>query len=245
MKHVLAAAPHGAGPTQRFFARMNAKAATADLYIYDVIGDYWGGVTAKAVADCLDKAKGAKTLNVFINSPGGDVFESMAIYNLIKRFDGQKNVHIDGLAASGGSVVAMAGDKIITAHNAMWMIHNAWGVAIGEKKDMLKAAEKLEQIGVIMYETYAKRTGQKVADIQGWCDAETWMDAKTAKERGFSDETSEDEGATESAMASFSILDSYKNTPDALRVKARHTSVKLAEMDMHVTKIRRAGPTAR
>lgn len=162
---------------------------TADLYIYDQIGsDWWSeGITAKAVADALVQAKGAKTLNVFINSPGGDVFEGVTIYNEIRRFDGTKVVHIDGIAASAASMIAMAGDEIAIAHNATIMIHEPWGIAIGNADEMRDTAALLDKISDdSVLESYA-RTGQSKEQLKEWMKAETWMNAGESVERRFAD----------------------------------------------------------
>lgn len=174
----------------------NKAAESADLFIYDVIGeDFWtgGGVTPKGIAAALEEVKGVKTLNVFINSPGGSIFDGKAIYNQLVRFDAQKVVTVDGIAASAASFIAMAGDKIITAQGATWMIHNGIGGAYGFAKDLRAVADVLDLESENIVGIYAKRTKQSPADLHAWMDAETWMDAATAKARGFSDETAEDE----------------------------------------------------
>lgn len=178
--------------------------ATASLYIYQVIGtDWWTGegVTAQAVADLLDGLKGVKTLNIFINSEGGDVFEAKAIYTNLKRFAGEKVVHIDGLAASAATFIAMAGDKIITAPEASWMIHEAWGGAMGEAADLRAYADLLDMQNADLASIYAKRTGGTVDDMRALMAATTWMTAADAKARGFTDEISGDSGDDAKASA--------------------------------------------
>lgn len=202
----------------RFFAKANPTTKTADLYIYDQIGKSpWGdgGVGATDVKDALIEAKGSKTLNVYMNSPGGDVFEGVAIYSQLARFDGEIVVHVDGLAASAASVIAMAGTKIVTAFNGEWMIHNPWAFTMGQASDMRKAADMLDQVAETMIETYARRTKAKRDDIKSWMEAETWMDAETAKERGFTDEITEEKKLGADAKA-FAMLGNFKNKPPSL-----------------------------
>lgn len=178
-----------AGLERRFNFKVKDKAAIGELYLYDVIGvDWFGGVGAKDVAAALDSMKECKQLNIYINSPGGDVFEATAIYNLLDRFEGKKTCYIDGLAASAASYIPMVAEKIITAHNAQWMIHNPWSMAYGEAEDFRKAAEMLDQTRDIIAKTYQRKTKQKMDDIVAWMDAETWMTADVAKERKFTDE---------------------------------------------------------
>lgn len=169
------------------------------LYIYESIGvDWWngGGVTGKSVVQALDemKAAGAKAVDIYINSPGGDIFEAKAIYAALRRFDGERKVHVDGIAASAASFVAMAGDTIVTQPAATWMIHevraSAWGATAAEAR---KLAEVLDLENNTFAETYAKRTGQTVKDVLGWMSAEAWMNAAQAKERGFTDEIAEED----------------------------------------------------
>jgi ATP-dependent Clp protease protease subunit len=117
-----------------FFAK--AKGKTGDLYIYEDIGSGWfGGIGPNDVKEALDEVGSVDTLNIYINSPGGSVFDGMAIYNQLKRFAARKVVHIDGIAASIASVIAMAGDEIVCAPNAMMMIHDPFGIAAGTAKD--------------------------------------------------------------------------------------------------------------
>lgn len=170
------------------------KGEVGSLYVYEVIGyDWWtgGGVTAKQVVDALEQMKGAKKLNIYINSPGGDIFEAKAIFANIRRFDAERIVHVDGIAASAASYIAMAGDKIITNPAATWMIHDVWARASGTAADHRALADVLDMENKSFAETYAKRTGQKVEDVLAWMTAETWMSASEAKERGFTDEIAE------------------------------------------------------
>lgn len=228
---------------RRFFARVAAKAGTktGSLYIYDVIGDGWfGGVSPKAVADALEEMGKVDVLDIFINSPGGNVFDANAIYENIKRHTAKKIVHVDGLAASAASVLAMVGDEVITSAGAMWMIHDPWSVAIGSKADMLQAAEMLDKVRGTLVDRYAARTKQGKKQISDWMEVETWMSAAEAKERGFTDSVTDDEEVeeTEEANGALAFLDNYKNTPAALRKKSRDPRTLLAHMDMKVAALK-------
>lgn len=170
--------------------------SAAELFIYDDIGgmDLWTGeegVTAKKVADAISAIGGAKRLDIFINSGGGDIFEAKAILAQLSRFKGQKVVHIDGIAASAATLIAMGGDRIITAPAATWMIHEVSAVAYGRAVDLRSLADLLDIENKTFAETYASRTGSKLEDVLAWMSAETWMNAEEAKARGFTDEISE------------------------------------------------------
>jgi ATP-dependent Clp protease, protease subunit len=208
------------------FCRMSASSPNVgELHIYDAIGRgfFFDGITASSIVKALEGVKDCKELHVRINSPGGDVFEGVAIYNAIKRFPAPKTCFVDGVAASMASIIALAGDRVETAANGMWMIHEPSGGAIGRADDLRKAAERIEAIRAVMVDTYVERTGQKREDVEAWMAAETWMDAKLAKERGFTNDIAGEERAT-AFHAGFSILAEYRNTPESLRAAAMAAS---------------------
>ncbi|HYG07661.1 MAG TPA: head maturation protease, ClpP-related [Stenotrophomonas sp.] len=160
------------------------------ISIYDVIGyDYWtgDGVTAKRIAAAL-RGMGAGPVTVNINSPGGDMFEGLAIYNLLREHDGEVTVKVLGLAASAASVIAMAGDKIQIARAAFLMIHNAWVMAVGNRHDLEEVAATLKPFDDAMASIYAAQTGQDSAAMAKLMDRETWIAGEAAVEDGFADE---------------------------------------------------------
>jgi ATP-dependent Clp protease protease subunit len=190
--------------TKRPLFEAKKEGDRAQLYIYEAIGqDFWTGegVTAKRVRDALAGFADAKVLDVFINSPGGDIFEAKAIHSQLLRFAGEKVIHVDGIAASAATFIAMAGDKIITAATATWMIHEVSAIAFGRAEDMRAMADLLEKENCIYAETYAKRTGGKVDEILALMNAETWMNAEEAKASGFTDEIADAETQPEAAAA--------------------------------------------
>lgn len=168
----------------------NAKEKSADIYIYQDIGEGWfDGFTAKDFADNLKKMGEVDTLNVFINSPGGDVFDGVAIYNILKRHKAKIIVEIDALAASIASVIAMAGNTIRMADNALMMIHNPWGFVIGDAKEMRKAADDMDKVrDFSILPAYVKQSGMEEDDLIKMMDDETWMSAAEAMEFGLVDE---------------------------------------------------------
>lgn len=162
------------------------NAADATLYIYDVISAEWG-VSAKMVIEAIAQAADAETLNIRINSPGGDVFEGRAIIEAIKRFPGKTVAHIDSLAASCATSIACAADEVLMAEGAFYMIHNASGMAWGDKVVMRETADLLEKIEGAIIADYVSKTGKDVAEIIAWMDAETWFSSAEAMKYGFID----------------------------------------------------------
>lgn len=165
--------------------QVRAEADVLDLDVYDVIGDWFGGSSAKDILDKLSAAKNVKQINIRINSIGGVVDDGIAMYNLLGAHSAKKTVYVDGLAASIASVLAMAGDEIIMAESAMMMIHNPWGLAIGGAEEMRKTADLLDKHGDRIAGIYAARTGQAVDDVKAEMSAETWMTAIEAKAKKY------------------------------------------------------------
>ncbi len=148
------------------------------------------GIRAKDVVEKLEalKDEGAEALDVHLNSPGGEVFEGLGIHSAIAAWDkGEKRVHIDGLAASIASVIAMAGDEIEIGPAAMLMVHEPFGVSMGSSEDMRKMADRLDTINGVMCGIYAARTGLPKSEVEKLAAEETWMSASEAVEKGFAD----------------------------------------------------------
>lgn len=164
-------------------AKADQKAA--DISIYDEIG-YWG-VTAKQFIGDL-KALDATTIKLAINSPGGAVFDALAIYNALRQHPAAVEVTIMGVAASAASLVAMAGDRIVMPENAFMMIHNPANIAFGTADDMREMADVLDKLGDSLVGIYAARTGLPDDEIRALLDAETWLNADEAVAKGFADE---------------------------------------------------------
>lgn len=160
------------------------------ISIYDVIGeDFWTGegVTSKRVAAAL-RSIGGRDVTVNVNSPGGDFFEGIAIYNLLREHPHKVTVKVMGLAASAASIIAMAGDQIQISEIGFLMVHNAWAVAVGNRHDMRAAAETLEPFDDAMASLYASRSGVKKTEAAAWMDKETWFNGSQAIDAGLADE---------------------------------------------------------
>jgi ATP-dependent Clp protease protease subunit len=160
----------------------------ADIYFYDVIG--WDGNTANEVVRRL-AALDVDVMNVRINSPGGLVFEGFAIYNALIAHKATIKVFIDGLAASIASIIAMAGDEITMAENAMMMVHQPSVIVGGTSKKLRQQADVLDQLEENIVNIYVDRTGMKKDDVVAMIadGKETWMNAKDAVEKKFATAT--------------------------------------------------------
>ncbi|WP_454834310.1 ClpP-like prohead protease/major capsid protein fusion protein [Rahnella aceris] len=161
---------------------------TADIYIYDEIG-YWG-VTARQFASSMKALGDLDHINLHIHSPGGDVFDGIAIYNLLNSHTASKTVYIDGLAASMASVIAMVGNPIIMPENAMMMVHKPWGITGGDANDMRDYADLLDKVEAVLIPSYAKKTGKTPDELALMLGEETWMTAQECLEHGFADQIS-------------------------------------------------------
>jgi len=160
------------------------------ISILDIIGeDFWtgGGVTSKRVAAAL-RAIGDQDVFVDLNSPGGDFFEGVAIYNALRAHPKKVTVRILGLAASAASVIAMAGDEIQVGKAGFLMVHNAWVVAIGNRHDLAEAAKTMEPFDDAMATVYADRAGVKKPKAAEWMDNETWFNGEQAVAEGLADD---------------------------------------------------------
>jgi len=173
---------------EKWYNIQNKAGNSADIYIFDEIGTY--GVTAQ---DFISEIKGLKDMpiNLRINSLGGDVFDGMAMYNVIKRRESKTTVYIEGIAASIATIIALGADEIVMAENSLFMIHNAWGGASGEAKDMRKTAETLEKITSELTDIYVKKTGLSYDAVAQMMDEETWLNAEEAYKLRFIDTISD------------------------------------------------------
>ncbi len=189
------------------------------LYLYDILGvDLFGGIAARQVVDDLQALGAVPSLDVRINSPGGDVFEGVAVYNALARFPGKVTVYVDGLAASIASLIAMAGDKTLVAENAMFMLHRPWTAVAGDAVEMRRQADTLEKAWGAMLATYSRRTGRRPAAIEKSVAAaggEWWMSAKEAVAEGFADKVEK----PAKAAAVFG-LHRFRSVPERLAARA-------------------------
>ncbi len=145
-------------------------------------------ISSEAVKEILNRTADDKVIEVHINSGGGDVFESLAIHNMLKQVKNKVVVYIDSLAGSGASIIAMAGDKVYMPKTAMLMIHKAQTIAIGNAETLQKVAEDLTKIDSVVASSYKVRFVGTNEELDKLLSAETWLTAEKAKVFGFIDE---------------------------------------------------------
>lgn len=224
----------------RFFARSvgtafkayAAESGATQIDLFDEIG-YWG-TTAK---DFRDRLSGAGDVVLRINSPGGDVFDGISIFNMLVAHKGKVRVEIVGLAASSASIIAMAGDEIAMAQNAFMMIHNAWTIAQVDRHAAAEIGVFLGKIDAALARTYADRTKKGVRSIAQMMDDETWMTGKEAVEQGFATEILT---AATDAKAAFD-LSGFRNAPAALKRADETFEARETEEDIEKVLMRDAG----
>ena len=185
---------------------------TNDKWIYD-----WFDMEStcpKDINDALEKANG-QSVEVYINSGGGDIFAGSEIYSAIKAYDGQVSIHIVGIAASAASVIAMAGKSDISP-TAMIMVHNVSSMAAGDYHDMDKMSEVLQQANKAMASSYIAKTGMSEKDVLAMMDKETWLTAQQAVDKGLIDsimfENAQLVAAYNSNILPRSVINKIRNT---------------------------------
>jgi ATP-dependent Clp endopeptidase proteolytic subunit ClpP len=183
--------------------------SSADIHIYEEIGAW--GITAKDFNDSLRALGPVNHIDLYINSPGGSVFDGIGIYNMLKRHKATITVHIDGIAASIASFIAMVGTTVIMPSNSMMMIHDPSGFVAGTSKDMRELAVALEKMKANMVAAYVAKSGMPEDEVRQMMTDETWMTAQEAVDYGFADEL----GAEVQMAANFD-LSKFRNTPDAV-----------------------------
>lgn len=210
------------GAGYRFKAKATEQAA--EVQIYEDVGASWfGGITAKDFSADLKAAGKVKTIDVRIASYGGDVNDGLAIYRMLAEHDARVVVHIDGVAASIASVIAMAGDEIVIAEAGSVMIHEGWTIAAGHAADLRAVADNLEKTSAQMADIYAKRIGQPVQQVKDWMAATTWFYGQEAVDAGFAESVAENVKAAASASMWLSAMHSRIATHiNAQRLDAQH-----------------------
>ena len=190
--------------------KAEVKENTAVVYLYDAIGG-WFGVEAKDFVKELNDLD-VDSIELHINSPGGDVFEARAITTAISRLDAKITAHIDGVCASAATYIALACDSVEMAEGGFFMIHNAWTLALGNADELRQTANLLEKVDATILADYQRKTGLNESELRELMHNETWFTAEEAKERGFVDEI-----YTGGKVENRWNLDAYNNSPEQLK----------------------------
>lgn len=191
----------------------NKKSQTeSTVYLYDEIGFF--GVSAEAFVKDLGEID-SSTIHLRINSPGGSVFDGMAIYNAIRQHKSKVVAHVDGLAASISSVIALAADEVVMSDKAFFMIHDPWSISVGNAEILRKDAELLDKAGAMIAKTYIEKSGRPEKEILNYMKDETWFTASEALDVGLID--SIDKDVEDKEVSNLFDLSIYANVPDKLR----------------------------
>ncbi|MGF6976363.1 ATP-dependent Clp protease protease subunit [Paraburkholderia sp. JPY465] len=195
----------------RRFEVVNDANGDVTLYLYDVIvsDDWYGGISAATFVQQLAQIT-APNIHLRMNSPGGDVFSARAMELAIREHPSNIVAHVDGVAASAMSFVAIACDKVVMADGAFMMIHRGSCMAWGTGDDLRATAALLDKVDASLVNSYAKKTGQRADDIAAWMAAETWFSAAEAVELGFADEVAADSAPTNAGAWN---LSAYAKSP--------------------------------
>ncbi len=193
-------------------AKAQAEKPVVEIRIYDEIS-FWGTTAEAFVAELDAAAAGGADIVVSLNSPGGDVFDALAIYNALRRYAGRVTTRVDGFAASAASLIAMAGDQLIMPENAQLMIHNAWTIAGGTAEDLRSTADMMDRVRGGVVAAYARKSGQDADKIVEMMDATTWMSALEAQALGFCDLIEDPVRLQMSSDLAAEVLRKHKNLP--------------------------------
>lgn len=200
-------------PQGSWYSIRAAARGVAEVLLYDEIGAW--GITAKQFAKDLKALGDLQRIDLRVHSPGGDVFEGTAIYNLLKHHPARVEGYVDGLAASMATVILMACDTVYIPENAMWMVHKPWGITGGDADDMRRYIDLLDKIEDTMVMAYAAKTGKSAEDIKALLTEETWMTGREAVEAGFADQLTEPLAAA--AQLNSKRMQEFAHMPEALK----------------------------
>jgi ATP-dependent Clp protease protease subunit len=218
----------------RVVRNTSEQGTSAEIFVYEEIGAGWfGGLTAKQFTEDL-QALDVDTINLHINSPGGSVFEGTTIFNALKQHRAQVITHVDGLAASIASIIALAGDEVRMAENAFMMIHDPWTVSMGDAAALRKDAAILDKIGVMLVQTYVNVSHKDAAIIKDWMSAETWFTADEAVAAGLATSVTKasDTSASVFDLSAFARVPEKLQQPNAPNAKLGARDVEQALRDV-------------
>lgn len=207
-----------------------------ELLMHGAVGDGWDHLDSRSVASFLAKNRG-KRVNLRINSPGGLVFDGIAIHNALLQHEGEVVAKVEGIAASAATVAMMAADRIEMFANATMMIHRAWGLTVGNRTDMADMIDVLDKIDSAIATTYEARTGKSKDEIYKLMDGKkdgTWFTAEEAVGEKFADvvlaapeqgEAAEAEASTDTAVHHAVAVAAKSRIAAAVKVRARKVAL--------------------
>lgn len=209
MKNLLLLAAQNKHLPKHFSAKATEAKDAVNIHMYGIFDADFGLNAADLVAALPE---GDTPVNIFLNSPGGDVFEARAMAALIARHAGPVTVTVDGLAASAATYFALSGSKVQATEGSLFMVHNSWTWTFGNKQDLATTAQLLDKVDGTIAADYARKTGASAEQITAWMDAETWFDTTEALDNKFLDAVLPSSQATIADKAKWN-LSAYKNAP--------------------------------
>lgn len=204
---------------ERRWYEIKAGPDVAEVLIFDEIG-FWG-VTAGDFARDLQQIT-APSILLRLNSPGGDVFDGLAIYNALRQHKAKVTAQIEGLAASIASIIALAADQVTAAKSSFLMIHNPWSIVLGDAAEMREMADILDKVTGTLADVYKSKSGASAKQVADWMNAETWFTAEEAVAAKFVDALLP-EPATQGAAATRFDVTRFRNAPRSLRIATKIT----------------------
>lgn len=207
--------------------RAEASEAGMTLYLNGVIDADWG----IGLADLVAAFPSDGPVDMYINSPGGDVFEARAMAGVIARHPGPVTAIIEGVAASAATYLAMAAGSVQMGDGSLLMVHNSWTFSMGDKNDLLETAALLGKIDGTIAADYARKTGATTEQVTAWMDAETWFTAQEAADAGFVDAIVPN---TQSTRAEWD-LSAYSNAPKPEQIPEQTVEERIALQVQRVT----------
>lgn len=221
----------------------------ADIFVYGTIGTDWWTMerSDKTFVEEIEEADDDEEIDVYINSGGGDMFQGLAMMQALQRHPAKTVAHVDGLAASAATLVALGADEVHMPDGSWMMIHNPWSIALGDYEEMAKTAEDLEKFAADMARIYSKKTGKDEEELKEAMSRETWLSATEALEWGFADQISEEPDEEEMALAFAAIdLSDFQSTPEDVErwsERGRKVAASLATGKRKSPKAPRGKPT--
>ena len=207
-RRLRALAPTERKPIKAEVPNVGGDETVAVIRLYDPV-DSWGeswGVSAKEMATALDGLPDTVTeIRLHINSPGGEVYEGIAILNLLRNHSARVVALVDGVAASAASFIACGADEVVMARNAEIMIHDAWGLCVGNAEDMRKLAEDFDRLSANIASVYTEKAGGTVEQWRAAMRDETWYSADEAVEAGLADRVEDRKATADNAKSRFDL----------------------------------------
>jgi ATP-dependent Clp protease protease subunit len=219
-------------PKNKTWFRMEKKSPElAEVEIFGEIDDFWG-VGPSTFKAALDKVKDAKSIKLLLNSPGGSVFDGLAIHSMLATYRDKLDIEVIGVAASIASIIALAGRKLTMSAGSFYMIHNPLTVMMGDAAELRKTADILDKMKVNFVEIYKAKSGKLDGAISDMMNEETWLTADEAVKEGFADDTV-DHGKIAAKMEGCKIVGRFTKLPEALMLeKEESTESRKLEEDL-------------